>query len=208
MKKVVSMVLALLMFLSCSAVFAESMGVQVIGGPEVESEPVSLDDIKLNAEIDIPGFAKLIPTSYQVVDTLFSYAEGRNETSYYENASYYSGNEADYAILRFDILNTQRKPVNFLDKYEVRVVYDDEYEYLGWAYQYNFNNKSYEYNNDTKTANESFVIKPADNFAIDPMYEGHFAFGCTLPNAVITNKAPMKMVITIDGNELTYNIRK
>lgn len=45
-------------------------------------------------------------------------------------------------------------------------------------------------------------------FAAGPMYTGHYAFGCTLPNAVVNSKKPLRMVITIDGNELTYNIRK
>ena len=45
MRKIVTLVLCLMMLLT-SAALAEGMGVQVIGGPAVETEPVSLDDFK------------------------------------------------------------------------------------------------------------------------------------------------------------------
>ena len=61
---------------------------------------------------------------------------------------------------------------------------------------------------DCGKQNKNWVIDPADNFEIDPMYSGHYVFGCTLPNAVVNSEKPLRMVITIDGNELTYNIRK
>lgn len=51
MKKILSVLLVLSMLLAASAALAENMGVQVIGGPETETEPVSLDDFKHGNEI-------------------------------------------------------------------------------------------------------------------------------------------------------------
>ena len=47
-------------------------------------------------------------------------------------------------------------------------------------------------------------LKSKDGFIVD----GHYAFGCTLPNSVVKSKKPLSMVININGNEITYNIRK
>ena len=92
----------------------------------------------------------------------------------------------------------------------VKAIYDDVYEYGGWAYQRNYNNGvgNAKLEVDKQKQNSRWVINAADQFAISPMYEGHFIFGCTLPNAVINSKKPLRLVITIDGNEITYNIRK
>ena len=105
-----------------------------------------------------------------------------------------------------DILNLQLAPVNFLEQAEVKVVYDDTYEFAGWCYQYNYDN-TFSDSEQTQDANTQFVINPADQFAISPMYTGHYVFGCTLPNSVIESDSPMRMEIKVAGNELTYNIR-
>lgn len=47
-----SKLLLLSVLLGCSAALAEGMGVQVIGGPAVETEPVSLDDLKLETDAE------------------------------------------------------------------------------------------------------------------------------------------------------------
>ena len=52
------------------------------------------------------------------------------------------------------------------------------------------------------------AINSEKNFVIEPMYPKRYAFGCTLPNAVVSSKKPLRMEITIDGNEITYNIRR
>lgn len=213
MKKILSMLLVLSMLLSASAALAEGMGVQVIGGPEAETEPVSLDDIKLNTPFTIEGYGEFEFTSVAYVDYLASYGEGRNS---YIDRVYSSGKEAQYLLANFDILNNTTAAKDYLAQVEVVVVFNDTYEYKGWCYQYNHNNKSNDYSY-VKTPNGEnigygnpveHVIATKDNFAIDPMYEGHYVFGCTLPNAVVESKEPLKMVITIDGNELTYNVRK
>jgi len=216
MKKILSMLLVLSMLLTASAALAEGMGVQVIGGPETETEPVSLDDIKLNASAEIEGYATITPTSFAFVDLLGTYRAGKTAPRYsngYDSESewYKSGAEAEYAVLKIDFLNTAMTPKDFLSQYEVKVVFDDKYEYAGWGYQYNYNNSTEKHSNFGQSSgcqNTEWVINKADNFAIDPMYEGHYCFGCTLPNAVVNSKLPLRIVITIDGNEITYNIRK
>lgn len=181
------MLLILSMLLGCSVAMAE-MGVQVIGGPDTETEPVSLDDFKLNVDAEIDGYAVLFGTEFNYIN------EFKHHPSW--TSTYSSGNEAEFAMLRIDILNTTMKPKDYLASYSVKVVYDDVYEYGGWAYQYDFD--------QSKTT----VLDLNEQFAIEPMYQGHYVFGCTLPNAVVNSKKPLRMEITIDGNEITYNIRK
>ena len=211
MKKLVTLVLCLMMLLTSGAL-AEGMGVQVIGGPAVETEPVSLDDFKLDAEVTIDGYGTLQGTVYEVVDWLGYYKQGKTYFDWSYNHGYYqSGQEAEFVVLKMDIVNIMTKDKNFLEQCEVKVVFDDLYEYGGWSYQYNYNNGTRKNNEDgaaNNQQNKCFVIDKTDNFVISPMYEGHYCFGCTLPNAVINSKKPLKMIITIDGNEITYNIRK
>lgn len=185
MKKVFSIAMVLMLLLNCSAALADGMGVQLIGGPEVETEPVSLDDFKLGVDVEIEGYGILNGLDFSFVDCV-----------YVKDATdYFSGNEAEYALLKIDIINTAFKPKDYLTSCEVRVFYDDEYEYGGWSYQCNYD-----------VSSSSVLIKDRQ-FAIDPMYQGHYWFGCTLPNAVVNGTAPLRMVITLDGNEITYNIR-
>jgi len=206
MKKLVAMFLALLM-IPCLAL-AEDMGVQVIGGPEEETEPVSLDDVKLNVDVEIDGYGILRPTSFEFNNYVMVYPQGRDDTE----DLYNSGNEAEYAILYMDITNTAMSPKDYLANYEVKAVFDDAYEYAGWAYQQNYDNRKWdawnEYAPYAQKQNVLYGINAADNFPINPMYQGHYLFGCTLPNAVVNSKKPLRLEIKIDGNEIVYNIRK
>lgn len=210
MKKILSVLLVLSMLLSASAALAEGMGVQVIGGSKTETEPVSLDDLKLDTKAEIEGWGDLTFTAYEVQDGLGYYRSGK--TNVYDSGDYYwSGKEAEFAVLYTDILNTQLKDKNYLENVSVRAVYDDTYEYAGWFYQRNYNNGTYGYASlevDKNKQNTRWVINASDQFAIGPMYEGHYIFGCTLPNAVISGNKSLKLIITIDGNEIIYNIRK
>lgn len=216
MKKFVSILIVFSMLLGAFAALAE-MGVQVIGGPEAETEQVSLDDIKLNTEVEIEGWGTLTFTAYEVQDDLGCYKAGSQDihmtfTTDYDKYYFNSGNEAEFVIIYADILNTQLKDKNYIENVSVTVIYDDAYEYGGWSYQRNYNNHtenySYSHAADNNNQNTRWAINEADQFAIAPMYQGHYIFGCTLPNAVVDSKKPLRMVITIDGNELTYNIRK
>lgn len=212
MKRILSMLLVLSMLLGCAA--AAEMGVQVIGGIGVDTEPVSLDDIKLNAAVSIDGYAEILLTEFSYKDILGFYKQGKNEMDPYSDWYYASGEDAEFAVLRADLTNLATMDKQFLENCEVRVVFDNTYEYGGWCYQYNYDNKTDSwmvndpYGSLRGIQNKECVIHKDDVFAIGPMYTGHYAFGCTLPNAVVNSKKPLRMVITIDGNELTYNIRK
>lgn len=214
MKKILSVLLVLSMLLSASATMAEGMGVQIIGGPATETEPVSLDDLKLNVDVEIPGFGIITATEYKCQDFFGVYNQGRNYTgNYLPSGSHYeySSSEAEFVLLAMDILNVTMNSKDFLSNCSVKAIFDDVYEYGGWYFQSNYDNKSDSITgegNDVGRQNVNFGIAQADNFAILPMYKGHYWFGVTLPNAVISSKKPLRMVITIDGNEITYNIRK
>lgn len=187
MKRLVGIFLLTLLMMFAAVTFAAEMGVQVIGGPATEAELVSLDDIKIGVDITIDDYGVLTPLAYTVQDTL-------PKAEVYD--WYRSGTEAEFAVLKIDILNMSMREKSFLEDVEVKVVYDDRYEYGGWAYQFDYNRSA-----------ES-AIKKDDAFPIGPMYQGHYCFGATLPNAVFNAKEPLRMVVTIDGHEITYNIRK
>lgn len=207
--------------LAPTAAYAGDMEVTVIGGPEADTSPVSLDDVKLEKEVEIDGYAKIKPSSFEYVDDFYTYIEGADDNTR-EVDLHRSGQDAEYAVLKMDITNLATAPKDFLDQAHVKVVYDDTYEYEGWTYQYNYNNRTKEqdwvrfYWNEGKNYDNWYydldsrvvAINNADRFTIDPMYAGHYAFGCTLPNSVVDSKAPLRMEIEVGGNEITYNIRK
>lgn len=209
MKRILSMLLILSTLLGCTVAAAE-MGVGANGGIGTDAEPVSPDDIKLNAVVSIDGYAEILPTEFGYKDILGFYQQGKREMNS-SNWYYASGEEADFAVLRADFTNLATTDKQFLEQCEVRVIFDDTYEYGGWCYQYNYDNKTDSwavFDSLAGLQNKECVIHMDDVFAIGPMYTGHYAFDCTLPNAVVNSKKPLRMVITIDGNELTYNIRK
>lgn len=189
MKKFLSLVLSFALLTTLSFACAESndpFGIQIIAGPEEESEPVSLDDIKLGADIDIPGYGTIKPISSEWV----------NIVNFNNYTSRVSGVEAEYLVLRFDITNLSGESRNYMDNFSMKVVYDDSYEYAGWILEYDYNR------------DENRTLPDGQYLTIDPFYVGHYLTGCTLPNYVMDSKAPLRMEISIDGNELTYNIRK
>lgn len=211
MKKL--LVLLIVAVLLCGMAFADdSMSVKPIG-KDSSSSTVSLDDLKLNVAVTVEGYGILKATSFEYRDWLGYYMEGYNNAYYSEKHRYTTGTEADFAMLRMDITNRSTKAKNFLQNVKVKVVFEDYYEYEGWCYQYNYDNVAYDgYYFDSKIdrnkQNTEWVIAKKDNFAINPMYTGHYVFGCTLPTAVIESRSPLRMEISIDGNEIIYNIRK
>lgn len=127
-----------------------------------------------------------------------------------------SGVNADFAWFLMDVTNLQKKDFDFMQNTTVKVIYQDEYEFAGWVRQVNYDYLNYGQNGrdvtrmgyDKKNPNV-VVLDPANVEQIGMMYTGTYAFGATLPNSVFEDtKSPLQMIITIDGNELTYNIRK
>lgn len=200
MKKKIVLVMTLAMVLSSSVVFAEEandpMAVTLISGPEEEgAEVASLDDVKLGKEIEIDGFGNITFTSFETLDSVYI-------NGYWLGEGNSSGTEADFACLYADILNTNKKDRDYLSDVNVTVIYDEDYVYGGWAYQ-----RDYDY--EKEQGDTIFFGQGEDHaFAISPMYTGHYVFGATLPNAVINGKKELKIEINVDGNEMTYYVRR
>lgn len=213
MKKLV-LSLFVLTFIACTVLADDSMGVKMISKNGDASSTVSLDDLQLNVEVPIEGYGVLKVTSFEFFDWLGYYVEG--QTGVGDKRRYTTGTEADFGMLRMDIINRMTEPKNFIENVKVRVIFEDYYEFEGWCYQFNYDNDYGDYysswyfdrNVDANKQNKKWAISKKDNFEIKPMYTGHYVFGCTLPNAIIDSKSPLRMEITMDGNVITYNIRK
>ena len=197
MKKLIGLALVLTMVMSFYVTaYAADAGVQVIGGNDTSmAEPVSLDDLKLNVTVDLPGYGKIAATAFSFQNELDYYAWklGDNDTRTYK-----TGNDADYAILYFTILNTKTTDLNFMsDISEVIATFDDVYQYSGFWMQLDPRR-----NSPTIPVHDDFI------YSLAPMYEGGFIIGVTLPNAVVNSKAPLSLTFKLGENEVTYNIRK
>jgi len=231
MKKLFALVLTIVMTTTLIAAYADDLGVQIIGGDQTSSEPVSLDDIQLESSVEIPGYAEITPTAWIIQNCFIQRKSGINfdiggswkgsQTNADYDGKYHkldiecsqcgsndypfftsdwvihsdSKSQADYAFLYMTVLNTTNKARDFTADVTVKVVFDDNVEYAGWIRQRNL---------DLSWS----TISSSDNFEIGPYYRGFYIFGCTLPNAVLSSKSPLRMVITMDGNEITYNARK
>ena len=186
MKKNITMLLAVLILCMSSYALAES--VVILSSPaDKENQTVDLDDVKPRSTAEI---------SNAILS--FGDFEFRDEILIYGRGGVGSGQEADFAVFYMDITNMSKSPVDFLKNAEVSVWYNDEYQFGGWAGQFNLDERYSD--NIRDDANEQF--------AINPLYVGHYAFVCPLPNFAVSTKAPLRMVIKLDGNEITYHIRK
>ena len=133
-----------------------------------------------------------------------------------------SGANADFAWLVMDITNLRKENVAFMQEASVKVVYDEEYEFEGWIRQINYDYRTPIHRRDYK--GKYYIVESSDDgnydysdVCIDPeneeeigqMFVGSYVFGCTLPNPVIEDEnAPLKIMIQLGENELTYHVRK
>lgn len=175
--------LIIVMLLAMTALFAEEKGVMLISSPGSNTEKGSLEDMKIDQEVKVDNFGKITITEVKEVD-VYSFCLG----------SWSSGPEEDYIILLVDILNTNKQAYDYLKKCSVTAYYDDGYEFSGWAGQYDWS-KAKDY-----IAHQITAIKP--------MYAGHYGFYITLPNSVLNDTAPLKIVVKMDDVEFTYYVRK
>ena len=113
------------------------------------------------------------------------------------DSRYYSGGDAEYALLQVDIVNLTINPQNYKEAMSsIIFVYKDTYEFEGTLYQYNAN-----------TYPDRIQTVATKN--VDPMYEGHFAIVCMLPNAVVKDTAsPLKVEIEMADHQIIHHIRK
>ena len=208
------------------------------GGAEPKSvEPMRFDDVTFSKSYKIDGYASVTLLGFKFVNMFAQWddggagARGKYDGSLYDDssavfavkpgkrgryASYkncgfkMSGNEAEFAWLKVDVQNLQKMSFGFIKDISVKVIYDDEYEYDGWVRQFNYdysNSEIYRYK-ETTTIGWPVCLSPVDEMSISPMYKGHYAFGCTLPNFIVEDrKSPLRMVIKLGEHELTYNIR-
>lgn len=148
----------------------------------------ALTDFRLGEVMVIDGYGAFTGVSCDVAD---SYRSVRGMNSY----PHESGAEADFLILKMDVLNTMTVEKDFLVNAKVKAVFSGAYEYEGWAAQCDYDIR------------DDRVVDPTQQFPIKPMYKGHYWFGCELPNAVLESTAPLALIITIDNYELIYNVR-
>ena len=149
-----------------------------------DGEKLKIDDVTFGKAYKIKGYAAVTFKEFSFIDSLYI---SRSD-------NIYSGAESDMAYLAVDMRNLAKKEAKFLGTISIRVVYDDEYEYNGFVKQSNYDDNGNHFNGE---------------FAIYPMYTGHYGFFCTLPNYIVQDKsAPLRMTITINGHEFTYHIRK
>lgn len=172
-----------------------------------------LDDLRVNDRITIDNWGTLQITSVKAQDRLGYFKAGqygKNSGDFQNN--YDSGTETEYVVLKMSIVNRANYAVNFLQNASVRLVFDDTYQYGGWAYQYNHANGTstsrYVNEEDCGRQNKNYFIDKSDNFAIAPDEKGYYCFGCTVPNAVLEMNGTLKLVIEVDGHEITHYIRK
>ena len=208
------------------------------GGAEPKSvEPMRFDNVTFGKSYKIDGYAAVTFLGFKFINMFAQWDDGKagpeqqrgrksdlvysqkltekNKTLYgwlyYPNCSFKgSGNEAEFAWLKVDVQNLSKMSFGFIKDISVKVIYDDEYEYDGWVRQFNYDyskSEIYKYQ-ETTIIGWPVCLSPVDEMYISPMYKGHYAFGCTLPNFIVEdNKSPLRMVIKLGEHELTYNIR-
>lgn len=201
MKKIISLLLILILLTAYSFCIAEDTGIQVIGGPEIETETVNLDDWKVGETAVIPGFGDITLLEADIFNEIAYDIDAWGDYSYFD-----SGVEADYLYLKIDILNTQTNAYNYYKVInEVVCSYDDMYKFGGWVRQVRHQQM------DTFYCKGDYYLpyyKSSDTFDIQPMYRGQYIICVTIPNDVVNGKAALNVTFKIGENEFTYHHRK
>lgn len=202
MKKSLSMLLALLLLFVSANVVAEDTGIQVIGAPAVESEPVNLADWKEGETAKIPDFGDITLVSCEFVDTIpykvylgsFYGSDGEAKESFE------SGSMADYLRIRIKILNTQKKAFDYCKVLgdDIACTFGDGYQFGGWARQ------------ERKEDDRFWTMyqNKDSSYEIGSLYYGYFDVVVTLPNYVVNSKEPLSVTFSIGDNEFTIHVRK
>lgn len=172
-----------------------------------------LSDFHLYERVTIPNLGTIQITGQKVQNKLGYYPAGRTGTVESDFEKYYdSGSDAVYIILQANITNRNNYSYLFSPNVSIMVEYNDEMKFKGWCYQYNHNNgfstKVYANGGDYAKQNLNYVISQEDEFAIVPEDTGYFCFGCTLPSEVAYGDGFLRMIISINGHDITFNILK
>lgn len=236
MKKITMLLLALSLLL-CISASAEDLGVQPLGGNSQDAVPIYVEDMQLEKQYNIPGYARVTPLGFQYVDFFGQFERGcagslkttpkntglllRSCSSNGSVGDYYadmkwvqSTKNYEYAWLALDIVNMHHEPHAYMSEIKVVCVYDNEYEFVGWVRQLDYNTsvriRPYYETGAVIDFIPSYspVIQPADEFAPGMLTTAHYIIGCTLPNAVVEGEEPLRMEITIGEHFFVYHIRK
>lgn len=239
MKKFLALALLVAMLTSLSLAHAEDLGVQMVGPSNTAG---STDDMKLGSSYTLDDYATIKPLDFLIVDYFAQfgkkedysfkrrydgniwqvYSHSNLDNSYQDwrfvDAEWKdSGTNAQFYWLTMDVTNLQKKAVNFAEEASVKMVYQDDYEFVGWVRQIDPDvlNKQYtdygvsRLGGDKNDYPNVIVLNPEKTHPIDMMYTGHYVFGCTIPNFVVEDKkSPLRLEIKLGGNELTYYIIK
>lgn len=173
------------------------------------TEKQQYDDVQIGQIFSIDMFGEVTITDCTFISEIGYYQAG-NQTVGSSDDYYRSGEEAQFAVLSVDIVDTQPVEYDYLQSYEVRA-FDGKNTYGGWAFQKNFNNSIVDdisYGVDSGLQNTNWVINAADNYAIQPSDTGHYVFGCTLPNTVINGRGQLKLSFSIENYEFVYYLRQ
>lgn len=234
MKKILSLLLVLSMMLTASVALAEGMGVQVIGGQDSSTQPVSLDDIQLESTVEVAGWGDITPMTYSVQDcvmvrkagqlgTIWSWSSKGNKWveeldsrhDFYLEVSCKPHGNTEYPwwceewvthYLSQSQADFAFLTMDILNTTAGKIDYLKECE-VKVVFDDNIEYAGWYYQRNMDL-NKCTWIDVSDCFAIDPYYTGHYVFGCTLPNAVFNSNKPLRFEIKIDGNEIIYNVRK
>ena len=186
MKKLLITTVLIAVLAACAvSVSAQQPDIYLVPAPG--SSGLSVRDLKINSDINIPNWGKLTAVSFDVYDKLWS-------TDY--NYPISSGTEANLAVLRVDVTNITGSAKDYIANAEVNVYFDNIYQFEGEARQFDYD------------ISENNYVTEKLRFPIQSWYQGHYAFICKLPNAVMDAKESLYMVIRMDDVELTYAIRK
>lgn len=203
MKKFLAILVALLLVV-CSTAFAENAGVVIIPSEDESTAPVSLDDMQIDVPAEVPNYGTLTCLSAGFSDT-YDYF---NDNDWYDRVSAetkQSGVEADFVMLKLDILNTSTNAINYTEEISnIIITYKDKYQYVGYINQFNYDCVGYNKEDPTTVSRKNGVT-----CSVDPLYEGHYIILCYVPNAIVNDgKGELKISFSFGENQIIYYVRK
>ncbi len=194
MKKTAAFLFVLLLVLACPFAFGEIPKDTAAIAEEPDVAPVG--PVRLNTPVDIPDYGTFTLLSLEYMDVFEYYYSWTN----FSMGNDRSGVEADYILLRFDMLNTTVTGQDYAGEItDVVVTYKDKFPYEGFACQYNY---------DEGESAQLYPRKSGVTNVIGPLYMGHYALVCVLPNAVVNDKTgPLTVSFKLGGREAVYKVR-
>ena len=140
-------------------------------------------------------------------------------TSLTENSAVWmdAGPDNQFVWFRIDITNVNYSVKDLSKAIVVKVVYANEFEFGGWIRLIDSSKIDLKYSDGAVSRFDyeltqhpsQIVMHPENAISVGYMQTGYYAIGCTLPKYVIQDESELLRVeIEINGETLTYNIRK